>query len=188
METHVIVCLNNRMKPLFVLLLFSCALVAQGPMQPNVRYQPTFDEVKSALNLNDDQFAKLKQLQQDKMAATQAFYTKMSDKQKELNALLENNSQDAAKIGQLMLELQQLRKQPPPGAGDLHEKAVEVLTADQKMKLHQLEEAQKMRGAVDQAVQLGLLVPPANVSNARPTGPGVMHPMGAVKTPPSAKQ
>jgi Spy/CpxP family protein refolding chaperone len=121
---------------------------------------PTFDDVKADLGLTDDQLAKLRQLQTDKMTATQAFYSKMSEKQKELNQLLESNSGDAAKIGQAMLDLQQLRKQPPPGAGDIHEKALTVLDASQKAKLEKLEEAQKLRSAVDQALQLGLLNPP----------------------------
>lgn len=160
-------------------------------MQPNmVRYQPTYDDVKATLGLSDEQLSKLKQMQQDKMTATQNFYTKMADKQKELNALLESNSGDATKVGQLMLDLQQLRKQQPPGMGDIHEHAVEVLTADQKRKLERLEEAQKMRASVDQALQLGLLSPPPPppVTGRPVTQPGNIQPMTSGKGPAGPKQ
>jgi Spy/CpxP family protein refolding chaperone len=158
-----------------VLLLTSVSLKAQAPaMPPNMaRFQPNYDELKSALSLSDDQVSKLKQIQQEKMTATQAFYAKMAEKQKELNQLLEANSNDAQKVGQLMIELQNLRKQAPPGVVDIRERATGVLTADQKSKLDKLEEAQKLRGAVDQAVQLGLLQPPA------PSGPGKPTPISA---------
>lgn len=152
------------MKPLTILLISAAGLLAQmGPMGGQMggpRYQPTFDDVKATLGLTDDQLAKLRQLQQDKMTATQAFYSKMSDKQKELNQLLESSTADAAKVGQVMLELQQLRKQPPPGAGDIHEKAVAILDASQQAKLEKLQDAMKLRNAVDQAMQLALLNPP----------------------------
>jgi Spy/CpxP family protein refolding chaperone len=176
---------NTLMRTIVIFVLSTAALCAQGlggPASPNYqRYQPTYDDVKSALGLTDDQLNTLKKLQQDKMTATQAFYSKMADKQKELNGLLESNSKDAAKVGELMLELQTLRKQPPPAGTDSHEKAVEVLNADQKQKLKKIEEAQKLRGAVDQALQLALInPPPAPATAGKPGAPGgMMHPMGA---------
>ncbi len=127
--------------------------------------------------MRDDQLAKLKQLQQDKLTATQNFYSKMAEKQKELNGLLEANSKDAAKVGQLMLDLQQLRKQPPPAGMDVHEHAMGVLDADQKQKLKKIEDAMKFRSAADQALQLGLVDPPP-APTAKPPA-GVMHPMSA---------
>jgi Spy/CpxP family protein refolding chaperone len=170
------------MKQLTILLISATGLLAQMPpmggQMGGPRYQPTFDDVKATLGLTDDQVAKLKQLQQDKTAATQAFYGKMSEKQKELNQLLESNSADAAKVGQVMLELQQLRKQPPPGAGDTHEKALALLDAGQQSKLEKLQEALKLRNAVDQALQLALLNPPP---------PAAPKPMTVPVTPPAAK-
>jgi Spy/CpxP family protein refolding chaperone len=152
------------MRLTIALLISATGLFAQmqmpGGMPGGRGYQPTYDDVKATLGLTDDQLAQLKQLQTDKMAATQAFYGKMSEKQKELNQLLESNSADAAQIGKLMLELQQLRKQPAPGGTDIHEKAVAILSPEQKMKLGKLEDALKMRGAADQATQLALLTPP----------------------------
>jgi hypothetical protein len=59
---------------------------------------------------------------------------------------------------------------------------VAVLNSDQKKKLARMEEAQKMRGAVDQALQLGLLAPlPAAASPTRGMPPGAMRPMTAPK-------
>jgi hypothetical protein len=92
---------------------------------------------------------------------------------------MESGSADPAKVGTLMLELQTLRKQPAPGGSDVHEKAVGILTAEQKMKLAKLEEALKMRNAADQATQLALLTPP-------PPAPKPMP--GAAPTPPPVKK
>lgn len=156
------------------LLLASGALNAQVPAQPPnfARYQPTYDDLKSALSLSDDQIAKLKQMQQDKMTATQAFYAKLAEKQRELNQLLETNSNDAQHVGQLMIELQTMRKQPPPEIGDVRDRAIGVLQGEQKTKLEKLEEAQKLRPAIEQATQLGLLKPPAPTQGPRPGAVG----------------
>jgi Spy/CpxP family protein refolding chaperone len=143
------------------------------------RYQQTYDDVKAALNLTDEQITQLKQLQTDKMSATQAFYAKMADKQKELNAALESSTSDPTTVGRLMLELQQLRKQPP-SAGDVHEKALAILKPEQKAQLAKLEEAQKMRSAVDQATGLALLTP---LPPAAPHGMPAGAPAGAPKAP-----
>ena len=151
-----------------------------GPMSPNSqKYQPTYDDVKAALGLTDEQVSELKKMQQDKMTATQTFYAKMADKQKELNGLLEANTQDAAKVGQLMLELQQLRKQPPPAGTDIHERALGVLNAEQKQKLKKIEEAQKLRAAVDQSLQLALINPPPPPAGIGKPPAGTMRPMAA---------
>src|SRR5579863_2446103 len=96
------------MKSITILLISATGLLGQMMGGPQQRFQPTFDDVKATLGLSEDQLAKLRQLQQDKMAATQAFYSKMADKQKELNLLLESSSGDAAKVGQAMLDLQML--------------------------------------------------------------------------------
>jgi len=161
----------------FVLLIASTVGLFAQAHENMARFQPNFDDLKAALGLTDDQITKLREMQQEKMAATQAFYTKMADKQKELNQLMESGSSDAARIGQIMLDLQQMRKQPAPGLGDVHEKAVATLTDDQKVKLEKLEEAQKLRSAVDQATQLALLNMPAQ---ARPVvGPGAVAPKAA---------
>jgi Spy/CpxP family protein refolding chaperone len=176
------------MRTLIIILASASSLLAQMGGAPPMKYQANFDDIKAVLGLTDDQIAQLKKIQQDKVTATQAFYSKMSDKQKELSQLLETNSTDATKIGQLMLELQQLRKQPPPGGTDVHDKAVAVLTPEQREKLGKIEEAQKLRSTVDQGLQLGLLNPPITPAMAGKTGPapGNMHPMTPSKPP--AKQ
>jgi len=174
------------MRLTIALLISATGLFAQmqmpGGMPGGRAYQPTYDDVKATLGLTDEQLTQLKQFQQDKMAATQAFYSKMSEKQKELNALMENNSTDAEHVGKLMLELQQLRKQPAPGGSDIHEKAVGILKPEQKEKLAKLEEALKLRSAAEQATQLALLTPPPPTPKP---GPGMQPPMA--KTEPLKK-
>ena len=171
---------TKTMRLTLALLISATGLFAQmqmpGGMPGGQRYQPNYDDVKSVLGLTDEQITQLKQFQQDKMAATQAFYAKMSEKQKDLNQLLESNSTDATQIGKLMLELTQLRKQPAPGGVDIHEKAVGILSAEQKAKLAKLDEALKMRGAADQATQLALLNPPPPAPKPMPM-PGGMSPV-----------
>ena len=166
------------MRFLLILLTSAAALsqqAASAQMMPGgggpggARYQQSYDDVKAALNLTDEQVTQLKQLQTDKMANTQAFYAKMADKQKELNAALEATTSDPTAVGRLELELQQLRKQPQT-ATDVHEKAMAILKPEQKAKLEKLEEAQKMRTAVDQATGLALLTPAAPAPRGMPAG------------------
>lgn len=166
-------------------LLLPALLKAQTAAVPNhIRYTPTYDEVRSDLGLSDAQLNDLRQMQQDRMSASQVFYQKMGDKQKELNSLLENKSTDATRIGQAMLDLQTLRRLPPPAMDDMHDRAVTLLTPQQNAKLKVLEESLALRPAADQAIQLGLLSAPPMAPRVMPvpqptevTGPGKMAPM-----------
>jgi Spy/CpxP family protein refolding chaperone len=146
---------------IFVLLAaVSGIMLAQGgPMMPTlpIHIQSNYDELKSVLNLTDQQITQLKQLQQERTQATQAAYQQIAQKQKALNDLLSSGSTDAMAIGRLEIEIQNTRKQAPPGGASVRDQALAVLTADQKAKLATLQEALKLRTAADQAVGLNLL-------------------------------
>jgi Spy/CpxP family protein refolding chaperone len=92
---------------------------------------------------------------------------------------------DPAQVGQMMVELKGLREQMRAARSGLNEKALAVLTPDQKTKLTTLSEANKAAPAARQAMALGLLAPPEGSAGAgmqrmgrgararRPAAPGV---------------
>jgi len=175
------------MKPSIVLFVLAAGMTAQVVVPPPQtvpgRFQANFDDLKNALGLTDQQVAELQKIQQEKTAATSAYFVKLQEKRKELSQTLESGSPDPTKVGQSLIEIQQMQKQGQPQALDVHDKAVAVLNADQKLKLAKLEEALKARPAVDEAIQVFLLNPPPPASRPVPGGAGAMPRVPVVAAP-----
>jgi Spy/CpxP family protein refolding chaperone len=149
------------------------ALFAQvvTSVRPGVPYQPGYTELKTALDLTDEQVNQLKRLQQERITASQAVYTQISQKQKQLTDLLTAGSSDAATIGNLNIEIQRLRTQvntQPPAS--IKDQALAVLTPDQKTKLEKLQEALNLRAAADQAAGMNLIEYPKTATPVLPMG------------------
>lgn len=73
---------------------------------------------------------------------------------------MQASNPDAAKVGQLTVELKQLREKALAERLGFSDKARAVLTADQQAKLKALEEAAKLGTAARQAAAVGLITPP----------------------------
>src|SRR6188768_2756424 len=104
--------MRRRMLALAVLSLSS--LVAQEPtntMLPVIAQQ--WDQLKQYLVLTDAQVVSLGQIRQNRMQQEQAIYSQISEKQRQMYALLQQGSNDAATIGRLMVESNNLGKQLP---------------------------------------------------------------------------
>lgn len=158
-------------------LLGFCALVLYGQRLPvpgtGVRPGPqALTELKTALNLTDDQVAQLRQLQEDRMQASRQNWDQVAQKQRELNDLLNSGTADATAVGNMTLEIRALQKQAPPDEQTYRDKALAVLNPAQKMKLQLLEQALQLRPAVDEALSVNLL----QSQGPRFTGPPVMQP------------
>jgi hypothetical protein len=136
-----------------------------------------FEEVKQYLGLNDAQVQQLRQIMEQRDKATQDVYKQISDKYVELNRLLESGSTDVNHIGQLMVDIQALRKKVPLPGDAWRQQALAVLTAEQRTKLANLDQALKLSTSAYQAVTLNLLDPPA---------PGMPHIMSIDAMPPVA--
>jgi hypothetical protein len=121
----------------------------------------------------------LEQIRRQEAEALRATYEEMRQKHRTLAEQLQGGSTDAAALGRLLLDIQNLRKVIEDTQKKFQAQALNQLTADQKTKLKGLEDAAKLREAIVQATGLNLLLPPAPVPGAGPVGPGMrLGPMG----------
>ncbi len=160
-----------------LILALACGLVlAQGPMAGGPA-NATFDAVKAALNLTDAQITQLKAIKQQQIAAVQSLQQQVAEKHKLIADEMAKTSPSAAVVGQAMVDIHNLQKQIQTTAEGFVTQAVALLTAEQKTKLKALEDAAKLRPAIQEAIALELL-PPA-VGGAGPgAGLGMVQGMG----------
>lgn len=118
------------------------------------------DQLKSYLNLSDAQVTGLQQVQTTKQDAEQKIYKDMNEKSRLITALLQANSTDAARIGQLMIDVEKLRQQLPLKGEPYRSQALNVLNADQRTKLPALVQAMQLQQASWQAVNFNLIDSP----------------------------
>lgn len=131
---------------------------APGFMQPSANYQA----LKQALGLTDAQTQQLQEIQKKRQETTQAVYRQISDKQKQLNDALASPNPSPASLGQLEIDMANLRKQI--GAGpSIRDEAMAILNDAQKAKLVELQNALQLQRAVNEAVGLGLVILPQPV-------------------------
>jgi Spy/CpxP family protein refolding chaperone len=118
-------------------------------------------EIKAYLNLEQAQVDQLVQLRKDERDEMKAVFEKIAEKRTALREALQSTSPDASTLGNLMIEIQNLRKQIRETNENYHTKALAVLKEEQKTKLAELEAAAKLRPVIGQAHGLNLLLPPA---------------------------
>jgi len=109
------------------------------------------------LGLSDAQMQALQDVQKNRNAANQAIYKQMGDKQTAINSLIASGSNDALQVGQLTLDINNLRKQLLTAGAPFHDQALAVLTPDQKNKLTGLTNALQLQPAAYQAINLNLI-------------------------------
>ena len=109
------------------------------------------------LGLSDAQMQALQDVQKNRNAANQAIYKQMGDKQTAINSLIASGSNDALQVGQLTLDINNLRKQLLTSGAPFRDQALAVLTPDQKNKLTGLTNALQLQPAAYQAINLNLI-------------------------------
>ena len=109
------------------------------------------------LGLTDAQVQALQDVQKNRNAANQAIYKQINDKQVAINSLIAAGSNDALQVGQLTLDINNLRKQLLTSGAPFREQALAVLTPDQKNKLSGLTTALQLQPAVYQAINMNLI-------------------------------
>jgi Spy/CpxP family protein refolding chaperone len=151
-------------------LAFAGACLAQigRPAGP----PPGPQALQSFLGLTGQQMTQLRQLQQQRVQAERPVMQQINTKQQELNQLLATSGADPAAVGRLVIDIANLRQSLPQAGQGLQEQALAVLTPDQKAKLAQLQDAQKLMPAINQAAALGLIERPAPPPEAGPAGRG----------------
>jgi len=112
-------------------------------------------ELKAYLGLSDRQATQLQQVYQARSLTVRQLWNEISEKQQELNELLNSAAPDPLLVGHLMIAVQDARRQI--GDKSSHDAALNVLSDPQKRKLADLETALALRPALDQAVISGLI-------------------------------
>ena len=145
-----------------VLVLSAQSGSSSGPAAITIFPPPNqaFEEVKQHLGLSDAQIDQLRKLLEEVYAARQEIYRQIQEKQTELNNLLQSGSRDVSRIGQLTIDIHTLSSQPPPSNDGWRQRALAILTAEQRTKLGPLDQAMKLSTPAYQAVTLNLIDPP----------------------------
>jgi hypothetical protein len=120
---------------------------------PAVAYQ----ELKSFLQLSDTQVDALLEIQKAMREETGKISQEIAEKNRALQVLLENGSTDYARIGLLIVEINQLHKKLPIRGEPYRSQALAVLTRAQVEKLQDLVAALRLASPAYQAVALNLI-------------------------------
>jgi hypothetical protein len=149
----------NRFLTSIVFVAFSAAAQVPTPAATDVRILPynQWEAVKAYLGLTDNQLSSLQDVMRSRHEAERAYFQQIAEKERALNALLENGSTDASQIGRLLIEINQMRRQGPGSSAAYRKSALGVLNQDQTAKLAALDTALKLNAAAHQAVSLNLL-------------------------------
>lgn len=121
------------------------------------------DALKQTLGLSDAQVEQLRGLRREQAQAARPQLEQMKEKQRALAEAMKADNPDPAVVGRLMVELKQARTAARPERAALREKALAVLTPDQKAKLAELEKALTLMPAARQAAALGLIAMPEGI-------------------------
>ncbi|MGH9629894.1 MAG: Spy/CpxP family protein refolding chaperone [Bryobacteraceae bacterium] len=121
---------------------------------------PQYEELKQHLTLSDAQLQSLRDVQRRRSEAEQAIHTQIREKQTILNELLRTGSTDALRIGQVTVEINNLRKQLPLSGEPYHSQAIGVLNPEQRNQLAPLATALQLQSPAYQAIALSLIEQP----------------------------
>jgi Spy/CpxP family protein refolding chaperone len=159
------------MKKLQLLVTAMCATALFA--QTSQRTPPT-DQVKTYLSLTDAQVQSLQAIQQQERSALSSVRQQLMQKEQSLAQQMRSGSADATALGNLLVDITNLRKQLTQNQGTYHTQAMAVLTADQQTKLQALQTAASLAPTIRQAEMLNLVTPPAGAAG----GPGFGHRFG----------
>ncbi len=153
-------------------LTLAAAMFAQGPGGPggpggSGAPTPAITEITTYLTLGATQVTQLQDIQTKLRTATQSAAGDISTKQQALQTALQKGGSSAATLGQMLLDIEALRKKITDAKTAANASALLVLNTDQKTKLKALEAASLLAPSIHEAVMLNLLVPPAGAN-----GPG----------------
>lgn len=181
------------MKTIILTLAFTGLMFAQGPgfgpgpgPVPAPGTPPAPTALKEFLGLTDAQVQQLIDLRKSVPEAMKPFAEQLREKAAALREEMQKTNPDPAKVGQLTVEMKQIRERMRAEHQKFDDQAKALLTPDQKAKLAELEAAMKLAPAIRQGVALGLLEGPAGegarrgagAGLARPGAPGAMGGMG----------
>jgi hypothetical protein len=149
---------------IFATALVPCGQADSGSTNSSTMIFPpplqAFDDLKKYVGLNDGQVEQLRKLLEERSAASEEISKRINEKQTELYTLLRSGSRDLPRLGQLTLDIHTLSTQAPPSNEQWRQRALSILTQDQRNKLVPLDQAMKLSPTAYQAVTLNLVDPP----------------------------
>jgi Spy/CpxP family protein refolding chaperone len=141
----------------------AASLLAQ---RPGPRPEPSLDALKTYLNLTDSQVQGLQQIRQQEWQANRTTMQTIRQSQANLDSMLQKGGADPAATGKLLADIQALRSSMSKTHESFSAQAANTLTADQKAKLKNLQDAMALMPMIHQASALGLLAPPQGTESA----------------------
>ena len=145
-------------------LMLSAAVPGLAPAQevsilPYPLPVQRYSELMQYLGLTEAQATQLQTIATARNQAQQALYEQIGEKYRQIQALLNANTNDAAMVGRLTIEVNNLQKQRIP-TEPWRSQALNVLNAAQKQKLPTLQQAQQLQTPGWQAGALNLIDSP----------------------------
>jgi len=157
------------LKAMLMTLALAGLSLAQGPGAGlRAGTPPAPDALKAFLGLTDAQVQQLTELRRSHPEAMKPFAEQLQAKAQALREEMSKTNPDAAKVGQLMVEMKAIREQMRAERVKLNDQAKALLNEAQKAKLAELEKAMELAPAIRQAIGLGLLSGPEGAG----AGPG----------------
>lgn len=145
------------MKVHFVLIgLFSASLSFGQPPTPIGAPEP-FAVLRQFLNLTNDQYTKLAQIQTDFGRLVESKRDRVGQVNFEINQETAKSSLDASALGVRYLELEVICREVVGASALLSKSSLAILTDVQKVKLKQLEDAMNLGRAIAEAQSFSLL-------------------------------
>jgi len=152
------------------LVLVSGLASAQEPPRPNPRPSPD-EAVKRILDLSDGQLQELKDLRESFAQGQQEIRNQMRELQQKRRELLQSSPPDAVALADLIIREENLRKQTQDENKAFRDTALTLLTASQKEKIEQIQEALKLVRDAGPLARFGLIEGPGGPGFG-PGGPG----------------
>jgi Spy/CpxP family protein refolding chaperone len=148
-----------------------------GPARPADFGRPSgpppqrgIEAIQQYLGLTGDQIQQIENARATGRDSERGLAEQIRAKDAELGALLESGTADAGVVGKLALELDTLRGQMKRLADTARQNVLGILSSEQTAKLQTLEEAAKLRPAIEGASGLGLLSQPPPPPGPPPAG------------------
>lgn len=152
---------------LFLTFLSAAVIWAQAQPQPRPGIggpAPGIEALKKALELTDQQIQHLTQLRREEAGVLQPLRRQVQEKTQALKEAMAAPNPDPSLVGSLTLELRNLRQQIQETNKIYHEKALAVLTPEQRAKVENMTAASRrlaqMGPALRAATALNLIPPP----------------------------
>ena len=141
------------------LFLTGSALAQEPPERPNRRPSPD-EAVTAILDLSDAQLQELKDLRNSVNEQRREHVMEMRRLQQGQRELLQQSPPDAVALGNILVQQQNLRQQIQDENTAFRDTALTLLTASQREKVEQVQEALQLVRAAPPLAQFGLIEGP----------------------------